>query len=293
MSTLFLEAFGRMAGTATIDAQEEDLYSVFLTRSELMGWGAPASNGRPLMWAMEEAELNPDVDPGLTSTQFPSETGMEDVGLTADADPYRIGFVQVGLNVGPVEAVEPPPAPRSGYSYSALPHHRRRSDPVLVLPPLVQCFYDSLSRFGDVEVSAFQVTASYLESGTEDQLGYLAATLNWFNTNSKAEAEAIVAFDQDLLGGHDVSELVSNLQHRNTGPFKFRPVADVSERRLIKVPVETPQMGRIYARSELGVSVAMPEWTPSAAGWVLASVIDAARAIKPDVSDFVVRATRV
>lgn len=293
MSTLFLEAFGRMSGTASIDAQEEDLYSVFLGRSELMGWGAPASNGRPLLWAMEEAELNPGVDPGLISIQFPSTTGIEDPGLTADADPYRIGFVQVGLNVGPVEAVESPSEPRQGYSYSALPYHRRSADPVLVLPALVQCFYDSLSRFGDVEVTAFQVSASYLESSTENRFGYLAAALNWFNTNSKAGAEAIVAFDQDLLGCHDVSELVSNLRHRNTGAFKFRSVVGVPRRCLIKVPVETPQMGRIYARSELGVSVAMPEWTPSAAGWVLASVVDAARAIEPDIRDFAIRVTRV
>ena len=293
MSTLFLEAFGRLSGAATIDAREEDLYSVFLGRSELMGWGAPASNGRPLLWAMEEAELNPDIDPGLTSARFASATTIEELGLTAHAKPYRIGYAQVGLNVGPVEPVEPPPAPRSGYSYSALPYRRRSTDPVLVLPPLVQCFYDSLSRFGDIEVSAFQITASYLEPGMEDRLGYLVSTLNWFNANPKSGAEAIVAFDQDMLGGNDVSELVSNLQQRNAGSFKFRSVVDAPERCLINVPAETPWMGRRYARSELGVSVAMPEWTPSAAGWVLASVVDAARAIEPDVSDFVVRVTRV
>ena len=76
MSTLFLEAFGQLSGMATIDSQEEDLYSVFRERAELMRWGT-TSDDSPLLWSMEEAEI------------------------TADTDPYRIGFVQVGLNIGP------------------------------------------------------------------------------------------------------------------------------------------------------------------------------------------------
>ena len=39
MSTLILEAFGQLSpGTNLIDSEEEDLYSVFRARSELMGW---------------------------------------------------------------------------------------------------------------------------------------------------------------------------------------------------------------------------------------------------------------
>ena len=52
-------------------------------------------------------------------------------------------------------------------------------------------------------------------------------------------------------------------------------------------------MGTPLEPSALGVSATMPEWTASAAGWVLASVNDAARAIAAGVEDFAVRITRV
>ena len=266
MSTLFLEAFGQMSGPAIIDSLEEDLHSVFRERAELMGWST-TSNDRPLLWAMEEAEI------------------------TADTDPYRIGWVQVGLGVGPVEVHSTQPAPLSG---PPAPSVRPRSTkPVLVLPALVQCFNDSLSRFGVVELSGLQVTAGGPETSTGSCLSYLVAVLNWFNTDSKARADAIVAFDQELLGGHTEAELVAGLQRRNTGSFEFGPVVAVPEQHMVKVPVETPFHHPVAPQSDLGVFVTLPEWTPSAAGWVLASVVDAARTGAPDVSDFAIRVTRV
>ena len=40
-STLFLEAFGQLSpGTNLIDSEDEDLYSVFRARSELMSWSS-------------------------------------------------------------------------------------------------------------------------------------------------------------------------------------------------------------------------------------------------------------
>ena len=278
MPTLFLEAFGQLSGPPIIDAQEEDIYSVFLERSELMGWGAASRADRPLLWAMEEAELNPDFDPGPTRGELVF-------------DPDCIGFAQVGLGVGPVEPVEPPPEPRSGYS--PLPYRRRSSEPVLVLPPLVQCFVDSLYRFGAVELSAIQVTAVYLEPSAQSRSSSLFATLNWFNLISKSSAEAAVSLDQALIGGHAESELVEILQHgNNDGPFEFGTSVAVPERHKVRTSGLAP---RYTASPQLdtGVSVAMPEWTPSAVGWVLARVVDAARAIEPDASDFAVRVTRV
>ncbi|MXY21167.1 MAG: hypothetical protein F4Y49_07500 [Dehalococcoidia bacterium] len=38
-------------------------------------------------------------------------------------------------------------------------------------------------------------------------------------------------------------------------------------------------------QSDQGVLTTMPEWTRSAVGWILACVVDAARAIQPDASD--------
>ena len=266
-TTLFLEAFGQLSGSATIDSQEEDLHSVFRERAELMRW-ATTSNNRPLLWSMEEAEI------------------------TADADSYRIGFVQVGLGVGDFVSARPSLRPVQGFAYAPLPVHRRDIEPALVLPALVQCFSDALRRFGSVELSGFQVTASGLESDAQSCIGYLVSVLNWFNTGMKTGTEAIVAFDQGLLQGDRVPDLVGALRHRNTAPFEFKTHADVPERHRVKVPVETPFYS-VAPPSEIGVSVMLPEWTPSAAGWVLASVVDAARIIEPDVSDFAVRLTRV
>ncbi len=266
MSTIFLEAFGQLSGLATIDSQEEDLHSVFRERAELMSW-ATTSNDRPLLWSMEEAEI------------------------TADTEPDRIGWVQVGLDIRPFEALSTPTNPVPGWA--ALPMRRRSTKPAMALPALVQCLSDSLRRFGDVELSGFQVTASYIEDNAQSCLSYLVAVLNWFNTDLKAGADAIVAFDQDLLGSHAVSELVATLQqHRNTGPFEFRTSAARPEKYRVKVPAETPYHP-VAPQPDIGVLVTMPEWTPSAAGWVLASVVDAAQLIEPDVSNFAIRVTRV
>ena len=265
MSTIFLEAFGQLSGLATIDTREEDLHSVFRERAELMSWAA-TSNDRPLLWSMEEAEI------------------------TADTDRYRIGWVQVGLDIRPFEALSTPTNPVPGWA--ALPMRRRSTKPAMALPALVQCLSDSLRRFGDVELSGFQVTASFIEANAQSCLWYLVAVLNWFNTDLKAGADAIVAFDQDLLGGHNVSELVTTLQQWNTSPFEFRTSAAVPEKYRVKVPAETPYHP-VAPQPDIGVLVTMPEWTPSAAGWVLASVVDAAQLIEPDVSNFAIRVTRV
>ncbi len=186
MPTLFIEAFGKLSERTDlpiIDSEEEDLHSVFRERAELMSW-ASRSSDRPLLWAMEEAEL------------------------TAGIDTSRIGWAQVGLGVGAVEPVEPPTVPRSGWS--ALPIRRRSTEPVLALPALVQCFSDALCRFGVVELSGLQVTAISLETGTVSCAGYLASVLNWFNITSKSRVDAVIAFDHELLGGHAESELVAS-----------------------------------------------------------------------------------
>ena len=122
-------------------------------------------------------------------------------------------------------------------------------------------------------------------------LGDLVGVLNWFNTTQKARADAIIAFDQELLGGHTEAEFVASLQRWNTGSFEFGPVVAVPEQHWISAPVELTWCSP--ARSGLGVSVTLPEWTASAVGWVLAKVIDAARASAPDVPNFAVRVTRV
>ena len=282
MSTLFLEGFGQLSpDTYLIDSEEEDLYSVFLAHATLMGWCDTSTRRGPLLWGMEEAEL------------------------TAGTDATRIGFVQVGLKPGVVGVLEPgsdPSAPRpspagrggwTGYARLPTPRSADAVDPAIVLPPLIQCFDDALRRFGVIELSGLQVTASSLEPSTRSCFGDLVSGLNWFNTTPKERTDAHIAVDNELLGGHTEAELFARLQRRNNGSFEFGPVVAVPEQYSIKAGAEYPILSISPVHSGLGLSVTLPEWTASAAGWVLATVIDAARTIAPDVRNFAVRITRV
>ena len=275
-TTLFLEAFGQLSRDTNQPGSvsgEEDLIGVFAARAELMNWSTYSSHRRSLLWGTEEAEL------------------------TAGTDASRIGWVQVGLEADVVyepERFVPPPIP----GYAAIPSRRENAvEPAMALPPLIQCFDDALRRFGVVELSGIQVTANNLDPSTGSCISYLAGVLNWFNTTLKARADALIAFDQELLGGQTEAELVASLQRRNTGSFEFGPVVAVPEQHWIKAPFEAPLrfISPVIspARSGLGLSVTLPEWTASAVGWVLASVIDAARASAPDVPYCAVRVTRV
>ena len=239
-----------------------------------MGWSTTSDLHRPALWGMNDAELAPRTD---TS---------------------RIGWVQVGLEAGDVEPTRAPSVPVPGYGYA--PRHgyaplgvsRRSVEPAVVLPPLIQCFDDALRRFGVVELSGIQVTANFLKPRTSSY-GDLVGVLSWFNTSPKQRADALITFDQELLGGHTEAELVANLQRKNTGWFEFGPVVPVPEQHSIKAGVEAPVRSLSPALSGLGVSVKLPEWTASAAGWVLAMVIDEAGTKAPDVSNFAVRVVRV
>ena len=227
MSTLFLEGFGQLSpDTYLFDSEEEDLYSVFLAHATLMGWCDTSTRRGPLLWGMEEAEL------------------------TAGTDATRIGFVQVGLKPGVVGVLEPgsdPSAPRpspasrggwTGYAKLPTPRSADAVDPAIVLPPLIQCFDDALRRFGVIELSGLQVTASSLEPSTRSCIGDLVSGLNWFNTTPKERTDALIAVDNELLGGHTEAELFARLQRRNNGSVEFGPVVAVPEQYSIKAGAE-------------------------------------------------------
>ena len=278
MSLLFVEAFGQLFRGANLEGMiledEEDLYSVFRARAELMGWSTTSAR-RPLLWGMNDAEL------------------------TAGNDSSRIGWVQVGPEVGdseatrvPAASARVPSAPVLGRGYTTLGVRQRADEPAVLLPPLIQCLDDALGRFGVVELYGLQVTANFLRRST-GPYGDLGDALNWFNTTLKGRADALIAFDQELLGGHTEAELVASLQRMNTGSFEFGPVVAVPEQHSVKAGVEAPLRSVSPAQSGLGVSVTLPEWTASAAAWALAIVIDTAHASAPDVSNFAVRVVRV
>ena len=90
-ATVFVEAFGRRSTTSDanglINSEEEDLYSVFRARSELMSWyGADRATQRPIAWHMHEAAITADADKPGPGT-------------------LRIAYAQVGLEPHPAEIV--------------------------------------------------------------------------------------------------------------------------------------------------------------------------------------------
>lgn len=271
---LVLDAFGHLSlDMNLIDAKEEDLYSVFRSRSELMGWYiGPSTRSirrRQLLWNMHEAEL------------------------TAANDISRIGWTQVGLDVGDFVRTQVSPPSGTGCHYAPHGFHQRSIEPAVVLPALTQCFVDALARFGIVELAGLQVICHHLEPGPRSLGNDLPSAHNWFNTNRKTAVHALVAFSEELLYNHDEVDLVANLSGKKLGRFEFGPAVAVPEQHWIKVAVDGPSLRHISpAPSGIGLSVRMPEWTATAVGWVLAIIIDAARVITPDVPDFAVRVTR-
>jgi hypothetical protein len=191
--------------------------------------------------------------------------GLNEAELSAVSGESRIGWVQVGLEAD-VEAA-------------------------MVLPALVQCFDDALSRFGAVELSGLQVTAVYLPRA-RPCAGNLIGNLNWFHVAPGPRAAALIAVDAGLLQAGTEAELVVSLQRMYTGPFEFGPLVAVSEEHSIGV-LWSPAARLGLSPARQGVSVKLPEWTASAAAWVLAIVIDEMRFARPDVRNFAARISRV
>ena len=295
---LILEAFGHLPSTDLIESERERerrermdppkgavkvgiLHHAFESRTELMGWSAtsPRTPLPPPLWNMFEA--------GLTdNTEDASLIGWVYVGLANPIDLSKAlpGLVQSGTTGAGWAAVRMPP----GYADSTV------ALPVAIVP-LVQCLDDALRRIGATEVYGFQVTCygANLRTGGRYR-GHLVSGASWFDVLSPEEAaNALISFDKGFLGDSPVNELMRGLSHRSGFPFGFHLAPDAPEQLKVRKPGSTPSPDVPFEPSSVGVSVKMPEWTASAAGWALAAVTDAAHAIAPDVEDFAVRITRV
>ncbi|HEX5369296.1 MAG TPA: hypothetical protein VFY10_07765 [Dehalococcoidia bacterium] len=254
--TLFLEAFGELTRDrekARASADDQDLYSVFMTRAELMGWSTTQGKSssprfapvweRPLLWGMNEAEL------------------------TEGTDTSCIGYVQVGLEEG-VEAA-------------------------MVLPALSQCFDDSLRRFGRVDLSALQVTAAFLPRARPCAGNLISAlswfhagpkvpadaviAVDYELLRAGIESDFVASLQQMYTGPFVFGSLVDVPQQQSID-VRWGPAIH-------------PGFGLSPARR--GLSVTLPEWTASAAAWALALVIDELRVASPEVRNFAARVTRV
>ena len=226
-STVFLEAFGRFLTGGYSDADEEDLYSVFRARAELMGW---------------------DVPPRRPPTRRPGLWGMNEAELATESEAPRIGTAQVGLEAGVPLAT--------------------------TLPALIDNLDNSLRYFGEVELSGYRITAVYLEPGQVDHAGDLVSMLNWFGPPSRSSKVLV-------YGAPDAGpDIVSRLQRRNTGLFRFDAVETGAG---WDTSLEWTEL-RIAPTPDVGLKVALPDG-PSAAGWVLASVTNMALTLVPNLTE--------
>ena len=194
----------------------------------------------------------------LSGVLHPQRWNMHEAALANGDDSTRMGWTQVGVS----------------------------RDPVGTLPALSQCLVDALRRFGEVAWSGLQVTIRDLEPHTRTNLE-LFATHNWFHVAPRTRPTAHLAVDQGLLGDLTAAELAAYLQQWNTGAFTFGPVIHVPGSHRIQTRPRLP-----LHPARLGLTVTLPEWTASAVGWVMAFVLDHARALTPTVRACAVRITR-
>lgn len=299
--TVILEAYGRLPSSNMIEAERERerrereegprtgkmvvglLHVTFDALSELMNWSSTSpSPSRNSLWNMYEAGL----------TGHGADTAMIGWLYVGLANPTNLGATG---NSAILETV-PERAGSAGWAMIAKPPHYDEATVQLstALPPLVQCFDDALHRIGAVEVSGFQVTC-YEDRGKhrDRPASHLVPGATWFNIPGLVEVDALISFDQGFLGDHPPAELVDNIRRRYTGAFSFGQVVSISEQHKVRVPSNTPLPDIPIDPSDLGVSVSLPEWTPSAVGWTLATVVNAARGIAPDAENFSVRIARV
>lgn len=312
---LILKAFGHLPSVGLIEAERQRekrelteppkssvkvgiLHHAFEARAEFMGWAATSSKAaapQPL-WNMFEAGL-------VDSDEDPSLIGWVYVGLANPIDLLRAlpeirTTPKVTLQEGRELPENLPEGARGGWATIQMPPGYDESTVAIpvALPPFVQCLDDALRRIGATEVSGYQLTChrANLQPGQGNR-GHLIYGISWFNVPAPdaLAVDALVAFDRGFLGGHSASELVSRIGRRGNEPFEFSLAPDMPELRRIKTSGSAPSPHITFDPSKIGLSVRLPEWSASAAGWALATVIDAAHAIAPDVENFIVRITRV
>ena len=288
MATLFvIEAFGIHAPPVLIDSEREGerrqqapaalLFDTFEARAEMMEWSSTSrsSRGRNL-WNLYEGSLVDD--PAVIGWVYGE---LADPPYLESA-PVPEVMPKEGSLGGPVGLSRPP----SGLNASA--------GLSVALPPLVQCFDDALRRIGAVDVSGMQLTC-YQATG-EPVVGpasHLISSVGWFDASRQARADAVIAFDEGFLGGNSPDALADQVRGTRTGGFDFGQTVVVPYRHKVRVPVSTPLPEVSVEPAGSGLAVSLPEWSGSAIGWTLATVINVARAIAPDAASFAVRIARV
>lgn len=189
---------------------------------------------------------------------------MEEADLCEQNDALRIATAQVGLEDGvPI---------------------------VIALPALIQCFDDSLRRFGAVELSGYQVTAEGLEAMQEsrpfDLLFHLFDMTNYFEVSHRSTEATLIVYE--LAKGSGL-QLVTELERFSTNTFRYQRTAYTPGR---DVPSEMlhPERPRVGMTEYLRLS--LPEG-PDAAGRAIAIALYQILTLSPGTTDARVSLTYV
>ena len=194
------------------------------------------------------------------SSLSPAFWRMEEADIYEQNDALRIATAQVGLEAGvPI---------------------------VIALPALLQCFHDSLRRFGAVKLSGYQVTASGLESMQEswlfhlyqmpNYLFHLSEMTNYFEVSHRSTEATLIVYE---LAKEPELQLVTELEKLSTNPFRYQRAASTPGRDAPSEMSPRPEVGmREYLR------LSLPEG-PDAAGWAMALALDAILTMRQGTTD--------
>ena len=282
---LVLEAFGELPSTGILDSERtrerrklQDpptgitvvglLHRAFEARAELMAWSK--------LWELYEA--------GLVSN---------------GADPSMIGWVYVGLaNAADLSDLEPDPLEpgTAGWATFSMPagYGENAVRLSVALPPLIQCLDDALRHIGAIEISGFQLTcyrAHFGERGRSTH--HLNLGGDWFDLSDRVGADALITFDRGFPGVENSAEMMNQIQSRRTGAFSFGRVVSAPESYQVNLSADTLHPDVAFEPSNSGLSVKLPEWSPSAAGRALASMVEVVEDYTPIAENFVIRITQV
>lgn len=277
--TLMVRAFGQLTPYRFPAGQgaEEDLSSVFLARSELMGWsrlGSSDSPPVPLLWGMNQAELTND-GPEIGFAQVTLDINQ---GTLEPSDHVILNELPLGVDPSDVDWAPVP------YPIDAGPP----TDPQLAIPPLIQCVDDSLRWLGEADVSAYQVTATHIAPVQRSHQMDLYTMTDWFSVRSPEPVRAVVTLAIDQERAQAASDVIAAIQQIHAGPIEFRSTVDAPAEHAAGDNWEPPK----WENADAAVTVKMPGWSADSIGWVIAMVFDAALTLKSAPQHLSVRVTR-
>lgn len=140
----------------------------------------------------------------------------------------------------------------------------------LPVQPLIQCAVDSMRRLGALEFRGLRLGLPLGRHHASD--GLLIGTTNWFLAAASphpVEVMAEVTFDEvsEALGRG--GGLTAEIRARHIEPFIVLEAAVTEPRRPGSVAPAA------QTRNEM-INFVAPEWSPEAAAWVTAAIVDAA-----------------